>query len=311
MNWDDVRFFVAACRAGTLSGAARELAVDQSTVSRRLSALERSLGVKLFDRTPDGLLPTVEGARLRAAGDGVEQAVLEFERHASGEDARLEGSVRLATSDPIASRFLLPRLGLIRERHPGIHLELVIARALADLSRREADLALRVVFSGSQPAEPSLVARKIADVAFAVYGSRDYLDRHGLPASDDDLRRYEFLSYAAGFRQPGAEWLAAHVGEPRVAMRCETMISMHAALTAGHGLGVLFCFAAEGDPSLLRVTAPIEHAGLWLVVHPDLKDKPRVRAVMDVLTEMVKDSAALFGGDAAAPSRAPAVVASS
>lgn len=297
INWDDIRFFVAAQRAGSLAGAARELAVDQSTVSRRLVAFEKSLGVKLFDRTPDGLVSTVEGKRLSDAAARVERAAFDFERSASGEDARLEGNVKLATSDPLASSFLFPRLACLRERYPQINLEFVMGRQMVDLVRREADLALRICFGDAPPGEGTLIAKKLSDVALAIYGQRSYVERLGPPTSDADLARFDFLRYEAGFREPGKDWIEEHIGQPKIAMRCETMVSMRAAVTSGYGLGVLFCFIGDREPDLVRVSDTIERVGLWLVVHPDLKDKPRIRAVIDTLGEIVQSSAPLFRGE--------------
>ncbi len=293
--WDDIRFYVAAARARTLAGAARELGVDQSTVSRRLNALEKALGVRLFDRTPEGLLPTPAGERLVRPAATIESAVLDFERLAGAEDHALAGDVRVATNDVLAARFILPRLGRLRERLPDVNLKLLISRAWVDLTRREADLAVRMVASGMTPGEPSLVAEKLCDAALAVYGSRTLVERVGAPSSPADLARFDLLLYEVPV-SPGERWIEANVGRPNVTMRCETMIAMRAAIGGGHGIGVLFAFDGDDDPSLVRLSPTFDPWGLYLVAHPDVRAIPRVRAVMDFLTEITHANRELLSG---------------
>jgi DNA-binding transcriptional LysR family regulator len=290
IRWDDVRYFLAIHRCGTLSGAARVLAVDQTTVGRRLGALEESLNARLFDRTPDGFLLTSAGESILAAAEKVEASVLELGRTA--------GNVRLATSEAFAVTFLLERIGELRRRYDGIHVEVFVGQTMVDLSRREADIALRIRPRGLAPAQPHLIARKLSDIAFALYGARDYLERHGRPLRPDVLRDHRLIGWCSdGSSIPGVDWLGQAGREGEVVVRCSSILSLIRAAQAGIGLAVLPCYAAETHPELARLSDPIDWSELWLVVHPDVRRAARVRAVMDFLIEVVERSAPVLRGD--------------
>jgi len=161
LDWNDFRVFLSVARAGTLSGAARLMGVDQSTMSRRLAALESSAGARLFDRTPDGYLLTAAGEAVRGRVEDLESGALGIERQLLGHDARPTGPVRLASSDSFASWFLVPRLAGLFADYPGISLQLVAGNQAVNLSRREADISLRL----SKPQEPNLIARRLGEAA--------------------------------------------------------------------------------------------------------------------------------------------------
>ena len=156
MNWDDIRVFLAVRRAGTLRGASRELGVDQTTVGRRLAALESGLGVTLFLRSPGGYALTGEGERALAAAERMERLAVSLERQAAGADARIDGEVRVTTTDALAVDFVIPAIERLRASHPGVRVILGTTTRLLDLGRREADIAVRT----SRPTQPSLIVRK-------------------------------------------------------------------------------------------------------------------------------------------------------
>lgn len=298
IRWDDVRYFLAIHRCGTLSGAARALAVDQTTVGRRLSAIEESLNARLFDRTPDGFLLTSAGESILAAAEKVEASVLELENQVSGEDGRTAGVVRLATSEAFAVTFLLERIGELRRRYDGIHVEVFVGQSMVDLSRREADIALRIRPRGLPPAQPHLIARKLSDIAFALYGARDYIERQGRPVRPDVLCDHRLIGWCSDVSSiPGVDWLGQAGREGEVVVRCSSILSLIRAAQAGIGLAVLPCYAAEAHPELERLSDPIDWSELWLVVHPDIRRAARVRAVMDFLIEVVENRAAVLRGE--------------
>lgn len=283
MDWDDLRFFITLAREGSLSAAARALRAEHSTVSRRVAALEAALGTRLFDRLPRGYALTPEGERLATLAGRLEEDVLAIEREARGSAAAaLRGSVRLSAPPVFASQFLAPRLGPLRARHPGLLLELVGASGFASLTRREADLAIRL----SRPEGASLVARRLGTLAYGLYGA---------PAGSDDFLGYdETLDHV-----PQQRWLRALAGERPLALRSNDLATLHSAARAGLGRAALPCFLGDADPALVRLPAPGAEAAareIWLVAHADLARSPRVRAVMEHLVRTVQDARALLGG---------------
>lgn len=280
-SWDDVRFFLAIHRAGSLSAAAGPLEVTQPTCGRRLAALEASLGLRLFDRTPDGLRITADGKTLLEAATMMEQSAHDLTLRATVRDRDLEGVVRIATTELFASAFLVGALPNVREKYPGIRVELVLSSTETDLLRREADIGIRFGPTGARPKPAALVARRLGDEPFLLYGSDGYLRRRGAPADPDDLSHHEIVVYSG--RHPAAAWCAKAFRGAFVALSAPSMQVTGAAIAAGLGLGVLPRRAARLFP-LLRPLSPVVARGTgWLVVHPDLRHVPRVRVVIDTL----------------------------
>ena len=282
-NWDDLRLFAAIAAEGSLSAAARRLKLSQPTMGRRLQALEERMGAKLLERlgggpggnyvlTPKGaeLLPLVE--RMVEAGEAVERARPDF-----AEDAT--GTVRVA-SGPLTIRFIARRLPELLDALPGIEIELCSSYSLINLSRREADIALR----NRRPEEGRLAMRALPQPSYAVFGARTYVARHPMAAT---AARYEECRWI-GFDDTRGHsesllWLTAKIGRaPHV--RCSNASAILDALIAGAGLAVLPCFLGAEEPALVQLTAPIDdldREGLWLVLHEDMRDRPRVRLVAD------------------------------
>jgi DNA-binding transcriptional LysR family regulator len=319
-EWSDLRYFLAVARGGTLAAAARELRVEATTVGRRLVALEQSLGARLFDRTSDGFVLTLAGERILENARAIESQMADLVRRAAGEDERLDGTVRLATSENLAVGFLLRVLAPLHERHPGIHLEVSTGARAADLLAGEADLAVRAG-PGMKPQQQSLVARKLASVGFRLYAAESYLERHGTPREGGGLAGHLVCTYGGELAQiPPATWLAeleqqqqpqppdggSARGEPgersngaqaRVVLTANSMLGLTQSIAAGVGLGALPCFLGDAQPTLRRVFArPLGSADVWLVVHPDLQRVARVRAVIDFLIEAISLHAETLAG---------------
>ena len=297
-DWNDLRHFLAIKRAGSLAGAARTLAVDQTTVGRRLAALEAALDARLFDRTPDGLALTAAGEAILSSAERVEETVLELERKIAGEDLRLQGTVRIAASEAFATRVLLPALPLLRAKHTDILLEIVTTGAVIDLARREAEIAIRLRPRGVAPAQPDLIARKLGEIAFFLYAAPAYLAKHKRPRGAD-LRGHDLIGYDEDLPPiPGAVWLRDPARGGRITIRCQSIPAMAAAAAAGAGLALLPCFFGDVDPGLARVSGTVlDWAEIWLVAHPDLLRTARVRAVMDALTALMIANRARLRGD--------------
>ena len=268
LGWDDLRVFVALARAGSLSAAARELRVSHATVGRRIAALEGVLGRTLFERRADGYLLTAEGAGVLELAADMEERALGILRRA-GQEAGLTGTVRLTAPEPLAERFLIPRLATLHRRHPGIALEVVSDPRSLSLARREADLAVRL----ARPREGELVTRRLASLAYGVYAAPDG-DTSAWVGLDDSLAHL-----------PEAQWLARHAAGARISLRANTLTGQLAAVRAGFGKALLPRGFADEEHGLIALPSPapppVREA--WLVVHPDLKDVPRVRAVIDAV----------------------------
>jgi DNA-binding transcriptional LysR family regulator len=277
LNWDDVRYFLEVARQGKLTAAARVLQVEHSTVSRRVGALEHQLGLRLFDRLPRSWNLTSEGEQLLAYARRIEDEALALGRAAMGAGT-LRGTVRISAPPVVASHFIVPRLGALRRRWPGIALELIGEARHANLFRREADLALRL----SRPEEPGLAARSLAQIEYGLYAAPAWLER---PAGE-----WEFIGYE--------DKLA---GTRPFALRSNDLAALHQACRAGLGLALLPHFLARDDASLAVVDghAAVLSRPIWLAIHPDVRRSPRVKAVAEALTE-------LFAQHAPALARGPA-----
>ena len=283
MEWDDLRIALAISRAGSLSGAARALKLNHATVWRRLRGLEEQLDTKLFERRPDGYVPTAAGDELRRAAESMEDAAEGLDRRLSGRDARLTGTVRLSTLDSIALDLLPPHLARFRALHPGITVELTVSSTLANLTRRDADVALRATNAPTG----TLVGQRLADVGMAVYAARDYLARN--PAGTD-WARHDWVAPDEIFAHTTFARFIEREAAERVVLRVDTESGMQAACAAGIGAAVLACFAGDVDPRLQRLSPPLpefDH-GLWLLTHEDLRGAARVRALLDFLAAAVR-----------------------
>jgi DNA-binding transcriptional LysR family regulator len=293
MDWNDLRYFLAVRRAGTLAGAARALKVEHSTVSRRLAALEEALGVRLFLRGPDGFTSTPAGDQIAPLAESMESAVTAIDRQVAGGDERVEGTVRLTTSE-VFSGFVVRRLGRLRARHPELLVEVLSGNQPLDLAHGEADLALRIMPTN----DPDLLARKVVDCGWAMYAAAGYVEQRGAPPSAEDLAGHDVLGFDDTMAAvPGAKWLAAHGAGAHVVLRGNSIMSVLNACLAGMGVTVLPCFLGDGEPTLVRVApAVLGSRPMFLVVHPDLARVARVRVVMDFIVEIMTEEATHLRG---------------
>ena len=284
MDWGHLRFFLELARTGSLSAAARRTGVNRNTVARRVAALEKELGLTLFERGPQGWSRTAAGDDLASLASRVEQDVLALARHADARDRALTGTVRLTTATHLAAHLLVPALPALRLRHPGLLLEIAADQRTFDLTRREADLALRM----GRPRDAALVTRKLSDVAYGLYCSRGLVRRPRAVDFETD----PFVGFDESLAStPQERWLARVAPERRVVFRCNSTASLLAAARLGVGVAVLPRFIADGDAGLecLAGPEPVNHE-LWLLVHGDLRHTPRVRAVIEWVDELVAAS---------------------
>lgn len=284
--WDDLRTVMAIAQAGSLSGAARRLGVSHATVFRRLGDIEQRLGVRLFDRARTGYTPTPAGEDIATVAERVEAEVVEVERRVAGQDHRPSGTVRVTTTDTLLMGLLSPIFAGFRDSYPEIYLEVVVSNQLFNLSRREADVAIRPTMA---PPE-MLVGRKIGTIAQAVYGRSDTF------SSPEDALDFgtadwvgpdERMSY-----RPLDSWMAAQGLDELCRYRVDTVMGMLGAVCDGIGLAVLPCYLCDGDERLARVggTIPELSTDLWMLTHPDLRRVARVRAFLNFVARSVRAS---------------------
>ncbi|GAB3126629.1 LysR family transcriptional regulator [Novispirillum itersonii] len=276
-TWDDLRFFLELSRCGSLSETARRLKADHATVSRRITALETRLGLKLFTRLPRGYLLTPEGHDLADRATAVETAMLAVERLARGSTDTLDGTVRISAPPVFASHWLTPRLLPLRQAHPALCLEVVGESGFANLNRGEADLALRL----SRPEDNGLIARSLGQMRFGLYGATVYV---AATAENDHV----FLGYHGELAgSPQQVWLDSVRGRRQTGLRTNDLATLIAGVRSGMGLAALPHMIAQDIPGLTCLCdAPAATRELWLVVHPDLRQAARVRAVADHLTRI-------------------------
>ncbi|MBB1498121.1 LysR family transcriptional regulator [Paracoccus sp. MC1862] len=287
-NWDDLRLFLAVARAGTLSGAAREIGVNHSTVFRRIGAFEEALGVRLFDRLPSGYALTAAGEAMQESALRVEEEIAALDRRVTGQDLRLSGIVRITTVDMLAQGLLPRHLLAFRRAYPGIEIELTVGNATLNLTRREADVALRV---GNQPPE-TLVGRRVGRLVFAVYGAN-------ADGATEPLTGQPWIGFDAE-HAPLVRAFAEFLPDVRPAFRVNSVAAAIAAARAGLGLATLPCGVADLEPELRRI-APLPESftlDLWLLTHEDLRRTARIRAFLDFMAEALAQEAPLLEGTA-------------
>jgi len=287
-NWDDLRIFLAVFREGSFSEAARTLRMSQSTVSRRMASLEKDLGVRLFDRTPGGLMATEVAKELEQEAKQTEQSTLEIMRLMKGRDARLDGIVRLAVPDGVSSNLIAPMLPLFTQRHPEVRLEVISGNQLLDLSRREADLALRFV----KPTSGDLVFRRVAHSPFGLYGNPSYIEHFGQITSLEDLKQLDWLTWDHNLAHlPESTWFNRQIQvTPR--LRSSNMDTLFQATFAGLGVTVMPKLFGKWMSLLQEIPLPIDlpiEMSMWLVGHQTLRHMPRVQVVWDFLIELLQE----------------------
>ena len=288
MEWDDLRHFLAVARAGSLAEAAHQLKTSPATVGRRVAALEAKLGARLFDRKQTGYTLTESGAAIHKKAEDVEEAVLSVEREALGRDLNVSGRVRLATSDELAANLISPHFGEFRRCYPRILLEVVAHVDLANLSRREADVALR----SARPEQHNLMIRRAGWWKCGLYAAKSYAAAHDLEPGIRNFSNLDVITWTEEFAHyRGGPWFAEHARDASVALQANTRRIHYGACKAGLGLAILPCLSADRDPDLVRLLAPEEVfvAELYLVTHRDLARTARVRAVIDFFHQAISD----------------------
>ena len=290
MNWDDLRYFLAIARAGSMSAAGRALGVSQPTVSRRLAAMETRMGVRLFDHIDNRYALTPAGDEILDTVQHVEETLAGVERRVAGKDLSVQGELRMTCTDVLANRYLAPHLAQFVQLHPGINLSVVCTDQHLNLNRREADVAIRVT---SQPPD-TLVGRRMVKVAMAIYGGS------GLTLVGEDRLDCESLDWV-GWQDDTYNRMLVHSHYPkaRIRHRVDDLLAMSAMVRSGMGAAILPCYAADSDPGLRRlISTPITEGvmDLWVLSHPDVRRAARVRVFTAFIADTLLADRDLFEG---------------
>jgi len=269
MNWDDLRIFLAVSRFGTMTNAAKQLNVQHSTVSRRIRALERQLGVSLLVKKKGAFELTDAGRNVQQSAMRMEGEVTSVDGALSGKDARLVGSLTLTTFGDLASNLLMPLLKQFSEQHPAIDMHIRVSNSAASLAQREADIAIRM---SNSPTE-TLIGKRVATVASTLYGTKEYVEQQATikePLKWIGVNCCSFHKY----------WTKQTSGSDMHQFNCDDSVITHSAIKAGMGVSYLPCFLGDADSSLARVCKPdsSHDMGLWVLMHPELKRNARVLA---------------------------------
>jgi len=280
--WDDLRFMLAVRRHGSLGRAAKALALNKSTISRRVAALEAELGVSLMQRNQQGYELTAAGEAVTQAAERMDQIANELIASVGDADRVAKGVVSVTVPAWFAQHVIIPALGDFREMHPGLDVHLMTTDDVVDLSRREVDIALR----NARPTQQSLIVRKAGPIAFAMYAARDYITRLGMPTCREDLERHQLIGYRDAVAYVAAYRWTNELSH-RVSFRAADATSMLEAVSTGLGIGVLPCFLTTGMTNVVCVDTigPPEPETIWLVTHPDTVGVERVRVVDDWLVD--------------------------
>ena len=280
-NWNDLRHFLAIAREGSMATAAKALGVNQSTAQRRLQALEKALGCALVERHSTGYRLTPHGQLLLDSVTDVESAVDAVRRRVASFDSNDAGPIRVTCLVTVGQRIVESGLlDTFHARHPGMIVELSMEQRMFDLSKGEADIAIR----GGTLGSGALVGRKIAEVPWGIYASRAFVQRHGSPSDPEDIERFAVIELIDELKNlPAVRWMKSHAPQARIAARCANVPSAHLAVKSGAGLAPLPVVYAGKDADLVNLLGSIPELNypMFLVAHQDVRASPRVNAFFE------------------------------
>jgi DNA-binding transcriptional LysR family regulator len=291
-NWDDYRYVRAVAETRSLAGAAELLGVNHSTVFRRINAIEDALGARLFERGRAGYTLTPAGEEMVALASRMSEEIVSFERRVAGRDVKPSGELRVTINDTMMTDLMVPVFASFLQACPDIRLDVIVSNASLNLSKRDADIAVRATLA---PPE-ALVGRRVCALAWGVYGPKHLVGRDFA-----DILSERWVGLGDNLSHiPQARWMDREISPNRVVMRVNTILGLAEAIEAGVGVTVLPCFIGNQRPALARLSDPVSELGasLWLLTHPDLKASARVRAFMDHAWDVLSRQRALLEGRA-------------
>jgi len=290
VNWNDLKYFLALSREGSVSGAGRSLGVKHTTVARRIMSLEKSLGTRLFDRTNSGYAMTQAAENLYDTVVSMEENARNIDRQATHQDSALAGPLKLTIAFELANRLIIPEIDKFCQRYPNIDMQLLMTKGLVDLSAMKADLAVRMT-----PNPPDyLVGREIMKLRHGIYASKKMLEQ---PSSTNKV--ILFLS-----EKSPPDWVKQHFKNAIVSIRVDDVGSMAVAVSNGMGVAKLPCFIGDTEPGLVRLDYEMEKSnwGIWVLNHVDLRATTRVRVCKEFLIDLLESKRSVISGELSASS---------
>lgn len=287
MNWDDMRLFLAVARTGSISGGAKQLGVQHSTVSRRLRSLEEKLGARLIERKKTGYELTVAGENIKQSAIRIEREMIGVDEALLGKDTNLVGPLRVTAINNMASSVLMPMFARFSDEHPQVDLHIIVSNIDASLAQREADIAIRLTNSPTD----TLIGKRMLTVASTIYGSREYLRKIKQQVAEPKWIGVNCCTFHKSWTKQYCTHQAHNFYSD------DTLLTL-SAIKEGLGVSYLPCFMGDADPTLERYCDPeVQHdLGLWILMHPDMKRTARVLAFRDYMIKYIQDQRDLFEG---------------
>ncbi|MEH6347178.1 MAG: LysR family transcriptional regulator [Bermanella sp.] len=284
MDWNGLRFFLALAREGSVSGAGRALSVERTTVARRITALEKQLGSRLFDKLPSGYFMTQVAENLYPYAVSMEELMQAADREVFGMDTQLSGSLKVTASYDVFSRLVTPKLSQFIDSYPGINIELLSSTGLADLAGRQADIAVRL-----SPNPPEyLIGRKVLPLCHGIYASHQYLNKK--------RNKEQLILWEHERKTP--EWVSDHFPEASVCARANEIMTMLESVKNHLGIARMPCYVADTEPTLRRLDLSLTPStwGIWVLSHVDLRSTARVRVCREFLIDIISQQKGLIEG---------------
>lgn len=302
-DWNDIRCFLAVAREGSTLGAARMLGVNQTTVARRIEALEAALDLRLFERGKAGSRLTEAGQALVASAEALERSAQTLKDQAAAHARGLAGVVRVTTNEALSNFCLMPVMPEFNRLFPDIQVQVVVDERLLDLWKGEADVSIRAT---REVTDPGLIVRRVADVPWAVYASRDYVSRHGQPRAPEDLDDHFLVGGEDRCADIHAiKWMIEAAPRGKVQIRGNTVSNIYQAVRAGVGCGPLPRLVVGRDPQFVECMPTPESDGVFMLTTPLLRDAPRVRAFLDFMAPNLQSAIRRLNEEATRPATSP------
>jgi DNA-binding transcriptional LysR family regulator len=280
VNWDNLRYVLMVAEKGSIAAAARELGVNRTTVLRRINTFQDNLNCRIFERSDSGYILTPEAEKMIDAAREVENTLFNMQRQIAGHELRLEGELRVTTTDTLMVSLIGPHLAGFHRKHPHIVVDVVMTNSILDLNRRDADIAIRPTKSP----EPPLLGRRVADVHFSIYASNSYTNFAKL----SKLFEQQWIGFETSLQStlPG-KWLEDNIPRENICLRGDSFIALKVAAENGMGLALLPHYLGDSSDLLQRHPTAIDEltTGLWLLTHPDLTRSAKVNAFIDYFTD--------------------------
>ena len=292
MDWDSLRIFLAVARAGQFVAAARQLKVDHATVGRRITALERALNARLFERRTTGVSLTAAGIKLLASAERVESEVLQVAAELTDTDIELSGTVRIGAPDGLSTYYLARCFAEFARRHPAITIQLVPMPQAIPLAKREVDIVIVL----EKPEAGRFVTRKLTDYSLGIYGVDAYLEEAGFPENVEALPNHRLIGYVEEYAYSSAlNYVRDLYAGAKTGFESASAVGQLEAIRAGVGLGIAHDYIARQYPELKRVLPERQaRRSYWIVIHEDMRDLGRIKAVYAHLVESITRDRAMF-----------------